>query len=233
MAGYVRNRFCDDEEFRPRLRFERSSGPAPIATPWKSQCYNAERIDPEPADLRAIREGEVDAASDGLPDLISTSSIPIVCDAFRQIVQELEPAGHQFVPIKIFDESGALLSRSHWLMNVLQCRTCVVPSEQVEQWRAEGHKFPEADEFWHIHPKARRASTLYLDKSRTEGLHLWRPIYPKLPATQRLYPFELFFSDELLLRMEEAQLRRLTYRPVIELSVPDGIAVLAGHHDHR
>ncbi len=228
MTGYIRNKFCDDEALNPHFRFERSHGPEPIAALWKSQCYQAKRIDPEPTDLTAVRQTIGDLAEHNLPDLIAASSLPIVCDAFRTILQELEPGRHQFVPIRILDETGVLLSEAHWLMNVLQCRTCVVPREQVEQWQAEGHRFPEADAFWSMHKGARRALTLYLDKVQVEGLHLWRPIYSSLPATQRLYPFEFFLSDELLARIEEAGLRKLSYRSTIEISVPQAVTK---HHD--
>jgi hypothetical protein len=67
---------------------------------------------------------------------------------------------------------------------------------------------------------ARRPTTkvIYLDHFRIEGLHLWRPAWRI--TTFNDVRLDLFFSDELLERVRRARLRKLTVRPVVEISVP-------------
>jgi hypothetical protein len=220
MVGHIVHRFCDEQRYNPRFRFKRSSASERVQDRWNSQYRKAERIDPEPTGLRAIRESHPDIKHPGLPDLLTVASTPVVCEAFRQIVLELEPDVHQFVPIALYDEAEQPLPGTYWVMNVLQCRDCVVRPEQVKKWEAEGYLFPEVEQFWRRHKNARRALTLYLDKSRIEGLHLWRPTYPQYPLGQSLYLFEFLVSDELLLRVDRAKLRKLSARPAVEMSVP-------------
>lgn len=220
MAGHIVHRFCNEPRYNPRFRFELLGGSKTIQDRWKFQYWKAERIDPEPTGLRAVRESHPDVRHPGLPDLLTVASIPVVGEPFRQIVVELAPDVHQFVPVVLCDEAEQPLPGTYWLMNVLQLRDCVIRPEQVKRWEAEGYTFPEVELFWHTHKNARRALTQYLDKSQIAGLHLWRPRYPQYPLGQSLYLFEFFVSDELLRRVEGAKLRKLSARPAIEISVP-------------
>lgn len=213
MVGHVVHRFCDENAYNPRFRLERSNSPERTSSHWKVQYWDGTRIDPEPTDFRAIRESHPDIQHPGLPDLLTVGSIPMVCEAFRQIVLELESDKHQFVPITLYDEAEQALPGTYWVMNVLQRRDCLIRPEQIKKWEAEGHTFPEVERFWRTHKHTRRAVAPYLDKSRIEGLHLWRP-------GRSSYWLEFFVSDELLRRVERAKLRKLSARPAVEISVP-------------
>jgi hypothetical protein len=213
---HIRDRFCDEAEYNPRFRpIERATGPEPSKAGWKTQLRSAERIDPIPEDLKAVRDAHPDIKHPGLPDFLTIGSSPVVSEAFRQILLELEPDGHQFVHISLCDEAGRPLSGTYWLLNVLQRRDCIIPGKQIEAWSAEGRPLPEVEGYWNQGKNGARylsASALFLDSAKIAGLHLWR-------SARQQYPFEYFLSDELLQRIKTARLRKMTPHPAVEISV--------------
>lgn len=225
MTGYIRDRFCAEDRYDPRF------GPISSSLSWKEQYRRAERIDPEPTDFTAFRDVHPDIKHPGMPDFVTVGPFPIVSDGFRQVVLSLEPDKHQFIPITLHDEERQPLPKSYWLMNVLERVNCIVEPKQITQWSAAGHSLPEMDGFWvesstrtglsgKTYTTARRPTekVIYLDHSRIEGLHLWRPAWRI--ALYHDVRLDLLFSSELFERVRRARLRKLTVRPVVEISVP-------------
>ena len=212
---HIRDRFCDELEYNPRFRpIERATGPEPFMAGWKTQLRNAERLDPMPGDLKAVRDARPGIKHVDLPDLLTIGSRPVVSEAFRQILLELEPDGHQFVHISLYDEAGRPLSGTYWLLNVLQLRDCIIPGKRIEAWHAEERSLPEVEGYWSQGKNGTlylSARALFLDRAKIAGLHLWRS------ARQNMYPFEYFLSDELLQRIKSAGLRKITPRPAVEI----------------
>jgi hypothetical protein len=215
---HIRDSFCDEAESNPRFQpIERTMGPEPWKAAWKTQLRNAETIDPVPAVLKAVRNARPRIAHPILPDLLTVGSNPVVSEAFRQILLELEPEGHQFVPISLFDEAGQPLPGTYWLLNVLQRRDCIISGKQIEAWSAEGRSLPEVEGYWNQGENGARylsARAIFLDRAKIAGLHLWRS------ARQHMYPFEYFLSDELLQRIKTARLLNITPRPAVEIECP-------------
>lgn len=233
MVGYIRDQFCSEERYNPRFTMISSR------EPWRNQYRRAERIDPEPADLKAFRKVHPDITHPGMPDFISDGCGPVVSEAFRKIILELEPDRHQFVPIALYDEARQPLPGTYWLINVLQRPDCVIEPDQIMKWDAEGRALRELEGHWvsnaprigHMnltgdvdpsqsHQRRPTQKFVYLDRSRIEGLHLWRRFW-RIPTFNDV-KFGFFFSDELLQRVKQAQLRKLTVHPVVEMSVPTG-----------
>lgn len=225
MTGYIRDRFCAEARYDPRF------GPISSSLPWKDHYAKAERIDPEPIDFKAFRNVHLDIKHPGMPDFVTMGPYPIVSDGFRQVVLSLEPDKHQFMPITLHDEARQPLPKSYWLMNVLERVDCVIEPKQITQWSDEGHSLPEVEGFWvesstringrgKAYTTARRPTekVIYLDRSRIEGLHLWRPAWRI--ALYHEIRLDLLLSSELLERVRRARLRKLTIRPVVEISVP-------------
>jgi hypothetical protein len=213
MVGHVLHRFCDEAAYNPRFRLAQSNDYDPAAAGWKVQYWDQQRLDPEPSDFKAIWESHPDVNYQRLPDLLTVGSLPVVCEAFRQIVLDLEPNKHQFVPITLYDEAKQALPGAYWVMNVLQRCDCVIDKAQLKKWEAEGHVFPEVEQLHRTYRPTSRAIKPYLNKTRTAGLHLWRPM-------RSPYWFEFFVSDELMRRVNRANLRKLNARPAVEISVP-------------
>lgn len=222
MTGYIRDNLCAEARYAPRF------GPISSSLPWQEQYRRAERIDPEPTDLKAFRDVHPDIKYPGMPDFVTMGPFPIVSDGFRQVVLSLEPGKHQFIPITLHDEARQPLPKSYWLMNVLERVDCVIEPKQITQWSNEGHSLPEVEGFWvesstrtglsgKTYTTARRPTqkVIYLDRHRIEGLHLWRP--NTIFNDVRL---DLLFSNELLERVRRARLRKLTIHPVVVMSVP-------------
>jgi len=215
MVGYIRDDFCEQGRTSPRL------GPISSDIAWQDQQRNAERISPEPTKMKAFRFDQPDNKNPEMPDFLTSGSVPIVSEAFRQIVLSLEPDKHQFMPIALFDEARQPLPGTYWVMNVLQRPACVIEPEQIMKWYDEGHSLPEMKEFWRTRPNGARAPSakvVYIDRSQIEGLHLWRPLWRL--KTMNDVRLDLFFSDELLRRVAHAKLRKLTARPAVAISVP-------------
>jgi hypothetical protein len=139
MVGYIRDSFCDEPRYIPRF------GPISSASRW---YQNAERINPEPTDLKAFRDVHPDFRHPGMPDFLSIGWIPVVSEPFRQIILALESDRHQFLPIALYDEARQPLPGTYWVVNVLQRPDCVIESEQIRKWDAEGHALPELEGFW-------------------------------------------------------------------------------------
>ena len=215
MASHIYRSFCTEERYNPYFKpVRRASGVEPMSAGWAQQFRKAERIDPEPDDLMAIRGLPPGVRHPPMPDFISIYSVPVVSDAFRQLMLELEPDKHQFLPIALHDEAERLLPGRYWLMNSLQCRDAVIKPEKLKKWHSEGHRFPELIEFSRIndagsldlHP------VTFLNRSLIEGLYLWRP-------TVIISTHEMFLSDELMRRIRRAKLRKLTVQPAVEVSI--------------
>ena len=215
MAVRIYRSFCTQERYNPHFKpVRRASRVEPPSVGWEKQFRKAARIDPEPDDLMAIRESPPGVRHAPMPDFISIYSVPVVSDAFRQLVLELEQDKHQFLPIALYDEAERLLPGRYWVMNIMQSRDAEIKPERLKQWHAEGHRFPELSGFSRINEAGSLDlhSVIFLNKSLIEGLHLWRP-------TVIVSTHEMFLSDELMRRIRRAKLRELTVQPAVELSI--------------
>lgn len=214
MAGFVRaNTFCSELRYSPTFRFV-SSNQGTANALWQKQQRNAERMDPEPTNLKAQRDVHPDIKHPSLPDFLTVNSKPVVSDAFKELILELEPEKHQFVPVDLYDEQNQALSKSYSLMNVLQCCEAVIVPKRIEEWCAQGHKVPEVEEFWcRSTTGAEHLSqdVVYVDASAIRGLHLCRPHRTALWD-------DLLFSDDLLARVKRARLRKLDVLQIVQIS---------------
>ena len=220
MAGFINHRFCDRPRYNvPFNPIVRTNEPRPLRPPylWERQLRSAERIGPEPEDLVAYRECHPDIKHPLMPDFISIGFLPVVSEAFRRIVLELEPDKHQFLPVALFDEAKQPLSGRYWLMNVLQVRDAGIKADSIHRWHAMGHRIPELAAYSSVREDGSLGLRVahFLNKAAIEGLHLWRPASPLSYAAGH----DLYMSDLLLERIRRAKLRRLRVEPAAEISV--------------
>jgi hypothetical protein len=220
MAGFINHRFGHLERYViPFKPIKRTNEPRPVprAYRWEQQLRSAERIAPEPEDLVAFRECHPDIKHPLMPDFITIWSVPVVSEAFRQIVVELEPDKHQFLSVALFDEAKEPLAGRYWVMNVLQTCDASIRAESVRQWHAMGHRVPELAAYSSVREDGSLGLRVgyFLDKAAIEGLHLWRPASPLSYAAGH----DFYMSDLLLERIRRAKLRRLRVEPAAEISV--------------
>src|SRR5688572_31514677 len=117
MAGYVHHCFTNEERYAlPFSGIMTASGPDRLPATWHVQLGSGQRIWPEPEGLIARRMCHPDVKHPPALDLLSVESKPVVSEVFRQIVLELEPDTHQFLPIALFDEERQPLPGRYWLM---------------------------------------------------------------------------------------------------------------------
>ena len=142
-------------------------------------------------------------------DFFRPGGVWVVSDRFRMIVQQLEPQQNQFFPVTLHDKTGADLGVLFHLMNVTQGRDVLIPeqSDMYADWKEIRKSSGEVVKLclWdlHGHPKH-----LVARKEEIGAMHLWRGL--------TFLRLQLFFSDELMKRSEDAGLRELVFYPIVE-----------------
>lgn len=96
------------------------------------------------------------------PDVVFAWSMPIVNDAFKEIVERFEPGVHQFFPVDILWQDGTLAGRRHFLV---VCNRLDSMHRDLTTMRFKGV-------LWEPVPGG--DSRAVFDRSKSAGKHLWR-----------------------------------------------------------
>jgi hypothetical protein len=144
-----------------------------------------------------------------VPDFFRPAAVWVVCDAFKAMVDALEPGRNQFFPVVLLDKAGNKLPLRYHLMNVTQQDDILdLEKSDVEaSWldvRASSGEVKKI-QYWHFD---RRPQRLFTRSSQVGAKHLWR-------GDQHFGQY-LFFSEELMARVKKARLRKLVTYPIIE-----------------
>ena len=111
----------------------------------------------------------------------------MACEAFREMVEDLEPGVHQFFPIDIYGTDGKIYARRYYFQ--ILNRVAFLDKEKSE-FKMVGSGL----ELGHY-----GYGPLYFDFDAVKSLHLWRDKY--------FGGSVVFFSDELAQRMLDSNLR--------------------------
>lgn len=111
----------------------------------------------------------------------------MVCETFKQLVEELEPGVHRFFPIDLYGPDGKLYSRRYYFQ--ILNRVAFLDKERSDFDVSRG-----VMEMGNI-----GYGPIYYDHQAVEGLHLWRDRYYGRNG--------VFVSDELAQRIMEANLK--------------------------
>jgi len=113
-----------------------------------------------------------------------------VSERFKDIIEEIDPGRHQFIPIKITDKGKSPIAKPNWyILNVMERQESIVDelSKVKPMYGSE-----DTRERMSISPfnsfVTMNASQLNRD------VHLWR---------EKRYNIEIFISDDLAMRLEE------------------------------
>jgi hypothetical protein len=141
------------------------------------------------------------------PDFFKGLGGWLVCDAFKEMVDDLEPHENQFFPVTLLDELGKVPLK-YWLMNVVQAVDALnleksfVHANWVQEPSPSG--MVKRISHWSLDP---RPEYLEADRSVIAGKHIWR-------GAKHLRSYVLF-SDALMARV--AKLKRLVAYKVTEV----------------
>ena len=133
----------------------------------------------------------------------------IVCDQFKQMVDELEPGMNRFHPVSLLDKVGEEYPWNYHLMIVTQAVDTLILEKSYVHSHTNDFKLPSGEvkrsKVWSIDPQP---AFLAAEKTRIAGRHLWR-------GDQHFHSY-LFFSDDLMKRVKHAKLRGLVVYPITE-----------------
>lgn len=124
----------------------------------------------------------------------------MVCEAFREMVEDLESDVHQFFPIDIYGTDGKIYARRFYFQ-ILNRATF------LDKKKSEFEMGPTG-----IDPGHYGYGPIYYDFNAVKPLHMWRDIYY---GGQRR-----FVSDELAQRMLDANLSGICINKVKECPYP-------------
>ncbi|GAB2176323.1 imm11 family protein [Dongia sp. agr-C8] len=197
MAWMIKNVFCQDERYSPAFYFPDQDAHRAIS----ASIRNGARVDPVPV-MVARRRDDDDYVRGAIPDFLTIASKHVASEGFRQVVEELEPGLHQFIPVTLYDRGEIPVGKPYFIVNALTIMDVLLKSARIAELRAAGMA-PSREELI-----ARGDSSYEMaERSAVEGRHLWRPTFPT----------DLFFSDQLMLQIRRARLRKLTAFHVYEV----------------
>lgn len=134
-----------------------------------------------------------------LPDFFGAGPWPVVSERFRDILEAHEPGVHQYSPeLEVSYKDGRPSEYKYYCINILNnMRGFIVPE------RSTWHRSPTAAARGQVPIESRAPEkTLFIEKSKVDGLHLWRG---------EDYYREWFMSDELVAAVRSAKLKQLNY----------------------
>ncbi len=164
-------------------------------------------------------KGYLDSRHKRLPDLFNANGFLTVCDAFKRVVDELEPNVHQFFPITFFDKKGEVVPGNgpYFLLNVLHKFDAVFADRSSVEWiDLDPRNYPGVKT---LH-RGLGPWKLVMSRPQIAGRHLWLPI--KMLSTER------YCSNQIIEAVEKKKLKGFRHTPVEEIDeewVPEGNVV--------
>jgi hypothetical protein len=128
--------------------------------------------------------------------IVLTSRLVAIDLALKEIIEQLEPGVHEFVPISITMPKNEVYPKPYYILIVGRFLESFVAEESIAgSWRKDGtsgYYFPQSNSKQHI-------SNLAFSNSVIGGAHLWRE--------RKLLRPDIFFSDTLQKEITKAGLR--------------------------
>jgi hypothetical protein len=134
----------------------------------------------------------------------------VVCAAFRDIVEALEPNTHEFHPITLLGKDGSELPDRFYILNILVKLDALVIEKSDVHW-SSWQEYKKADgslirfRVLLLDPYPKR---LFAKKDIVGGHHLWR-------GDQHLFTL-IYMSDALMSAVHQAGLRGLEAYPMVD-----------------
>lgn len=131
----------------------------------------------------------------GLPDMFDAKQVWTVSEKVKNIIEELEPDIHTFIPVEPIVRRSGRTFGTYYLLYVSQVIDAVIIEESV-------FRDGEGSAGFNVAPILTRT---VLDGRLIEGKHLWRGGLEKLGGGGDPFGSYRFCSDELKRRLEEAK----------------------------
>ena len=130
------------------------------------------------------------------PDFLHVTNNWIVSEAFKDMVESLEPGVHQFFPVEVIRKSGEPVEKTYFFFNILRMLDPIIVERSDVQWQTltSGLKV--------LLPTGKKR---VLRRSVIAGCHVWRDAHMRE---------HVYLSDELVELMQKAKLKKLDLYPV-------------------
>lgn len=150
-----------------------------------------------------------------LPDLFLCRGMETVCETFRQIVEELEPGVHQFLPIEFVTKKGAPVPGNgpYYLFRVMQSFDAILVEKSNLVWVNRYDTF-KPGALVRMVPGAEGLRfgpgpvQLVMSRPQIAGRHAWR--------SKQVQIGDLYFSDDLVDAVRAAKLKKFEFTHVEE-----------------
>ncbi|WP_193370427.1 imm11 family protein [Pelagibius marinus] len=142
-----------------------------------------------------------------LPDVFPFKGGLVVCDAFREIVEDLEPTVHQFFPFSVISKRGQPVpgNTPYYVLNVTRKLDAILVSRSNVTWMDVDQRLAAGEKF--LIP-GRGPLQLVMSRPKIAGNHAWRG--------DRVFGTDLYFSDGLVSAIEDAGLSKLKFTRIDE-----------------
>jgi hypothetical protein len=192
MAWYIEGT-CVDPANYVNAGFEQKPGYEGLSV-WSGGEPVAPELVPSTARVRSDRRQ--------LPCFFAVSTALAVCDAFRTLVESLEPGRHQFLPVTMLRRSGDPYPGRFYLLNALQKVDAIIVEKSDVIWHRIEAPQPDGTVREGRWLEIRGMPQLTLNADAIAGRHLW---------LDRHGGGHLFFSNELMEQVNRAKLRKLRW----------------------
>lgn len=141
-----------------------------------------------------------------IPDFIVLPPAMGVSEAFREMVEDLDPGVHQFFPVTLSRKSGELIDKRYYALNICRRLDAVIVEKSNVTWGRTGlGGFPI------LHLGA-GPPHFTLSRQAIGGAHMWHGLSQFRGLT--------FFSDALMSRVLGKSMKGLDYFPADESDDP-------------
>ncbi|CAK0758639.1 putative PAS domain-containing protein [uncultured Gammaproteobacteria bacterium] len=144
-------------------------------------------------------------------DFICLPPVRGVTEAFRAMVEELEPGVHQFFPVEVTRKNGEPLEKQYYLLNVCQAIDAVIIDRSDVEWTYTSLNIPGLTRI-PVLQLTRGSPHFTLSGPAIAGRHIWR-------GKSELSSL-MFFSDALMQRVLEQRMRKLRFCRADEIDEP-------------
>lgn len=190
------------------------------ATPFDLKTFECERIEPSAVPATLLFRGK------NITDFCITSSVPcpnVVSKKFRDLIEDLEPDVHNFIPVQIVRPDGSQVEGPFYYMNVLQrAYTIDIEKSPRGRWRDHNGDFIASIQMM---PHLPDPDVIYR-ADKVGNKHLWQEGYAeKRGSGSRFYLRVTGYtvSEALMKRMKKEKIYsyRVTFKGVLDSELGD------------
>ncbi|WP_299472556.1 DUF1629 domain-containing protein [uncultured Roseibium sp.] len=145
---------------------------------------------------------KIKSAHKAIPDFFLLPGKYAVSSSARDILEDLEPGKHQFIPVVLCRKNGELFEGDHFVLHVCSAVDAIVP-EQSEVYAITTASGRQSLRLAKVRP------SLAVQKNKLKDRHFW--------TGNKSFNINFFCSDEFFKRAKSAKLKGFDFTPIREV----------------